>query len=215
MGYLPIEDYGVVGNMRTVALVGKNGNVDWFCFPNFDSPSLFAALLDDKRGGSFRLYPVSGEITRKQLYWPDTNVLITRYLANEGVGEITDYMPVDCPRKGDGYHGLIRRLKVVRGEMRFRVECQPAFNYARDAHTVELVKGGARFLSRDLRMALASNIPLSMGEGGVWAEFTLKEGESASFELHGLHEDGAGDRLVGRGSRESCSTTRWSSGGSG
>lgn len=57
MAYQPIEDYGVIGNLRTVALIGKTGNIDWFCFPHFDSPSIFGAILDDRKGGSFRLYP--------------------------------------------------------------------------------------------------------------------------------------------------------------
>ena len=189
MAYLPIQDYGVIGNMRTIALVGRNGNIDWLCFPEFDSPSIFAAILDDRKGGTFRLYPVeAGQVTQKQLYWPDTNVLTTRYLSDVGVGEITDYMPVDSPRDHAGYHGLIRRLKVVRGEMKFRMECLPAFNYARDPHKVELVDGGARFNSPSLRLALATHVPLQITDNGVISEFTLKESETASFELHGLQD---------------------------
>ncbi len=200
MAYLPIEDYGIIGNMRTVALVGKNGNIDWLCYPHFDSPSIFAAILDDRKGGWFRLYPTTDQVTRKQIYWPDTNVLITRYLSNDGVGEITDYMPVDSPRDGAGYHGLIRRLKVVRGEMRFRMECVPAFNYARDSHTIQLVNGGAIFDTPNLRMALAAGVPLRQEGRGVVAEFTLKEGEAASFELHGLHP---GEMEIGLSEEES------------
>ena len=188
MGYQPIEDYGVIGNLRTVALIGKTGNIDWLCFPNFDSPSVFAALLDDGKGGSFRLYPKTGDVIRKQLYWPDTNVLITRFLSNDGVGEITDYMPVGARRDGAGYHGLIRRLRVVRGTMEFRMECFPAFNYGRDSHTIELVEGGAKFCSPAAKMALATNVPLRKKGTGLTSEFVLEEGESASFELHDLNE---------------------------
>ena len=189
MAYMPIEDYGVIGNLHTVALIANNGNIDWFCFPNFDSPSIFAAILDDRKGGSFRLYPTSGEVARKQFYWPDSNVLITRFLSSDGVGEITDYMPIAAPREDQGYHGLIRRLKVVRGAMPFRLECCPAFNYARDPHQVEIVEGGARFRSPSLDLALASTVPVRSENNCVVAEFTLEEGQSASFELHSLSGD--------------------------
>ena len=204
MPYLPIEDYGVVGNMRTVALIGKTGNLDWLCYPNFDSPSVFGAILDQHKGGSFRLYPTNEEVTRKQLYWPDTNVLITRFLSSDGVGEITDYMPIGAPREDYGYHGLVRRLKVVRGSMQFRMECYPAFNYGRDPHTIEIVEGGARLCSPNLWLALASTVPLQTEtyreRSGAVAEFTLQEQESASFELHSLKED---DGKIGLSAAES------------
>ena len=192
MAYQPIEDYGIIGNLETAALIAKNGNIDWLCFPRFDSPSIFAAILDDNTGGSFRLYPKTDEVTLKQLYWPDTNVLVTRFLATEGVGEITDYMPVGSPRDSRGYHGLIRRLRVVRGEMLFRMECLPAFNYARDSHTTQIVDGGAKFCSAGLKLALATQVALQKEGNGVVADFRLKEGETASFELHGLEE---GDQI--------------------
>ena len=190
MSYLPIEDYGVIGNLRTVALIGRNGSVDWFCFPNFDSPSVFGAILDDRKGGFFRIHPHSDEVTRKQLYWPDTNVLVSRFLSADGVGEVTDYMPIGIRRQDSGFHGLIRRVKVVRGSMSFRMDCRPAFNYARDNHSVELVEGGAKFLSPNLELALAADVPLVVHENGVAANFTLNEGQTASFELHGADSDG-------------------------
>ena len=93
-GYHPIEDYGIIGNMYTVALVAKTGSIDWFCFPYFDSPSVFGGILDARIGGWFRISPMAGEHTCKQLYWPDTNVLITRFLSADGVAELIDYMPV-------------------------------------------------------------------------------------------------------------------------
>src|SRR5579884_276834 len=142
MSYLPIEEYGVIGNLRTVALVGRDGSIDWLCLPNFDSPSVFAGLLDDRKGGHFRICAEPDEVTRKQLYWPDTNILVTRFLADGGVGEVTDYMPIGAPRDHEGYHGLVRRVKVVRGSMKFRMECFPAFNYARDEHSVEIGEKG-------------------------------------------------------------------------
>jgi GH15 family glucan-1,4-alpha-glucosidase len=134
MAYQPIENYGIIGDLYTVALVGMNGSIDWLCCPSFDSPSVFAAILDDKKGGHFKIAPTVKGITHKQFYWPETNVLITRFLSADGVGEITDYMPIARSEKGTGHHQVIRRVSVVRGSMAFRMECFPAFNYARDDH---------------------------------------------------------------------------------
>jgi len=170
-----------------VALVSKLGSIDWFCYPNFDSPSIFAAILDDGKGGCFSISPADNDITHKQLYWPETNVLVTRFLASGGVGEIVDYMPIGIRRgSGQGYHGLVRQVKVVRGTMTFKMCCHPAFNYARDEHAMEIVEGGAKFFSGTVNFALASDAPLELDERGVSAGFTLSEGESASFELHQL-----------------------------
>ena len=186
MAYLPIEDYGVIGNLQTVALVGINGSVDWFCFPHFDSPSVFASILDDRKGGYFRIRPaVPDGVVCKQIYWPETNVLVTRFLSEEGVAEIVDYMPVGAPRDG-GFHGLIRQVKVVRGRMTFVVECFPAFNYARDSHTVEIGRGGAIFRSPSLTLGLSADCAIEAVQGGVRGEFTLDQQESSSFELHEL-----------------------------
>ena len=186
MAYLPIENYGIIGNLRTAALVGNNGSIDWFCFPHFDSPSVFAAILDDKKGGHFRISPATDDLSIKQLYWPDTNVLITRFFSGDGVGEIIDYMPIGERRSDKGYHGLVRRVRVVRGSMKFHMECRPAFNYARDEHETYLVGGGAKFFSKNLSMALAADMALTLDGRAVCAEFSLNESQSASFELHSL-----------------------------
>src|ERR1700720_2580158 len=98
MGYQPIENYGIIGNMRTVALVAMNGSIDWYCYPNFDSPSVFGAILDDKKGGSFQISAVAERITHKQLYWPSTNILVTRFLLDSGIAELEDFMPAGDAR---------------------------------------------------------------------------------------------------------------------
>jgi GH15 family glucan-1,4-alpha-glucosidase len=190
MTYQPIEDYGIIGDMRTVALVSMKGSIDWFCFPYFDSPSIFAAILDDKKGGHFTIAPRNEEVTYKQLYWPDTNVLITRFLSPEGVGEVIDYMPVIAPKEKHGHHLLIRMVKVVRGTMAFGMECRPAFNYARDNHRMEVTQEGACFYSSGLSMGLATSLPLKREGGGVISEFTLQEGQTAVFVLKKI-ESGA------------------------
>lgn len=186
--YQPIEDHGVIGNMRTAALIARNGAIDWFCYPRFDSPSVFASILDAAKGGHFLLRP-SGEVrTNKQLYWPDTNILVTRFLSEDGVAELIDYMPV-VPRGGHGYDGIIRRVKVIRGQVRFRVECLPAFNYARDSHEIQIGEGCVKFRSPALSLSLVSKVPLKRHEAGVTAFFSLKEGESATFELRAAEHD--------------------------
>ena len=114
MAYQPIANYGIIGDLNTVALSGLNGSIDFLCFPHFDSPSVFAALLDDKRGGRFEVIPLFAEMKSKQMYLPDTNVLLTRFLSSEGVGEITDFMPVEEQYEGNQ---LVRRVTTVRGEV--------------------------------------------------------------------------------------------------
>ena len=109
MSYQPIENYGVIGNMRTVALVGMNGSIDWFCCPNFDSPSIFAAILDDNIGGRFKIAPVSDGVTTKQMYWPETNVLVSRFLSEDGVGEVIDFMPVGVAEHYQASRQIVRR----------------------------------------------------------------------------------------------------------
>jgi len=186
VAYHPIEDYGLIGNLRTAALVGKHGSIDWFCFPRFDSPSVFAAILDDKKGGYFRICPTIDDATLKQLYWPDTNILVTRFLSPGGVGEVIDFMPIGHRPDESGNGSLIRIVKVLRGTMRFFLECHPAFNYARDKHTTRIVDGGAHFNGSGCRLGLRSAIRLQHSGTGVSAEFTLSEGKARSFELYDL-----------------------------
>lgn len=93
--YLPIEDYAIIGDLHTVALVGKNGSIDWCCLPRFDAPSVFGALLDANKGGFFQIAPTpTNDLRSSQMYLPETNVLLTRFLCVDGIGEITDFMPI-------------------------------------------------------------------------------------------------------------------------
>ena len=182
MAYQPIEDHGLIGNMHTAALVGMDGSIDWFCFPHFDSPSVFASILDDEKGGSFRIAPTVGETVSKQFYWPDTNVLVTRFLGTDGTGEITDFMPVGRT-PGHGRHQLVRMVKAIRGTVEFRMECRPAFDYARADHETEIGAHTAFFRSPGLSMALKSTVPLSPHGSGVTSVFTLGEGQTVVFEF--------------------------------
>lgn len=181
-GYLPIADHGVVGDLHTVALVGTDGTIDWYCPPRFDSPSVFAAILDKERGGYFRISPDCEGWTSKQLYFPDTNVLITRFLTPEGVGEIQDFMPVDPPGRPHRQR-LIRRVLCVRGGMRFEVEVAPRFDYGRALPEVALHPEGVVFHSPGLSLALRSGVSFERTDGGVRAGFTLLDGESTTLIL--------------------------------
>jgi GH15 family glucan-1,4-alpha-glucosidase len=189
MAYEPIENYGVIGNMRTAALVGKHGSIDWYCVPFFDSPSVFAAILDDERGGRFEIAPVGDGAAAKQLYWPETNVLITRFLSPDGVGEIEDFMPVGAGETGDWRDHLIRRVKVVRGCLKFRLRCHPAFDYGRARHETVIDPGkGVDFHSPGLSLRLATEVSLRPDGRGVSSEFILREGESATFVIRPIEK---------------------------
>jgi len=200
MAYLPIEDYGLIGNTHTAALVGVDGSVDWLCLPHFDSPSVFAALLDDRKGGRFRIAPVAAEgVARKQLYWPDTNCLITRFLLSDGVVELIDYMPVGVEPGAPGFRQVARRVEAVRGSVPMRLECAPAFNYARDRHTVERTETGAVFAAPGITLELSSAPAVAMevrgDRGSAQAVFTLRAGERATFVLRMLDDKDRGARV--------------------
>jgi len=196
MPYRPIGDYGVIGDLHTVALVGKDGSIDWCCFPHFDSPSLFGALLDERRGGRFRIAP-RDDGRCQQLYLPETNVLLTRFLHDDGVAELTDFMPVEGDELGahPKWHQIIRMVTVVRGAITFRLECRPAFDFGRDAHTATLRQSGAVFRSGSMAVGLVSPVPLTVVHGGVDAEFTVTAGQRITFMLMQL-EEGSSESLL-------------------
>jgi GH15 family glucan-1,4-alpha-glucosidase len=188
MGYQPIENYGIVGDLHTVALVGMDGSIDFMCFPRFDSPSIFAALLDDRRGGRFELAPIKKEAKQKQLYLPDSNILLSRFLFEDGVAEISDFMPIDVSRHA---HDLVRRAKTVRGNITYRMACSPRFNYGRTAHRVEPKDGEILFVPEDSTvkaLRLRGSVPISTHDGAAVAEFRLGTDESASFVLEEVRE---------------------------
>jgi GH15 family glucan-1,4-alpha-glucosidase len=189
MSYQPIENYGIIGDLNTIALVGLNGSIDFMCFPNFDSPSVFAALLDDKQGGFFKITPHFTEMKTKQLYLPDTNVLLTRFLAKEGVGEITDFMPVEelYARKE-----VIRRVTTVRGEVTYKMQCCPRFNYGRNKHKAEQRSENEIIFTgqgeEGMMLRLISNVPLKLDDNGdAYGEFTVTAGNIVDFLLENIN----------------------------
>ncbi len=187
MAYQPIENYGMVGDLRTVALISTQGSIDWLCLPRFDSPAVFGALLDDQKGGSCGIWPADTDVTFRQSYWPDTNVLVTRFFTDSGTVELIDFMPIHHEEQALGdCRQLIRIVTASRGSMELRLHCQPAFNFARDAHDVREVETGVVFNSETLVLGLSATVPLEVAEGQVTARFTLSEGDTAAFVIHEL-----------------------------
>jgi GH15 family glucan-1,4-alpha-glucosidase len=151
--YPDIGNHGLIGDLQTAALVSTDGTIDWMCCPRFDSPSIFASLLDYDRGGHFRVAPDRDDYVSRQLYFPDTAILITRFMTPDGVGEVVDFMPV-IENEATDRHRLVRLLRVVRGTMRFRMDIQPRFDYGRKPHELHLSEEGALFVSDDLTLTL-------------------------------------------------------------
>ena len=188
-GYLPIENYGAIGDLRTAALIGINGSIDFFCFPRFDSPSVFQALLDDEKGGRFAITPLVGDARHRQLYLFDSNILLSRFLANEGVAEISDLMPLET---ATGTPQIVRRAKTVRGEIRYRMVCAPRFDHARVPHRISMTDDGAVFTPEHPQLPalrLRSRVPLRVQNGDAVAEFTLGAGQTAAFVLGEARQD--------------------------
>ncbi|MGA5065214.1 glycoside hydrolase family 15 protein [Streptomyces exfoliatus] len=151
--YPLIEDHGLIGDLQTAALVTTDATIDWFCCPRFDSPSVFGALLDRSKGGHFTVRPAAETYTTKQLYHPDTAVLVTRFMTEAGAGEVVDFMPVTGASATDR-HRIVRMLRCVRGSMTFEGEIAPRFDYGRKPHELHLTEQGAVFASEDLDLAV-------------------------------------------------------------
>ena len=185
----PIEDYGVIGDLHTVALVGKNGSIDFLSFPQFDSPTVFAGLLDQGAGGHFRIAPVNDDVDYFQMYLPESAVLISRFLSDDGVAEVSDFMPIF--EEGHA-HDIVRRAKTVRGEVKFRMVCDPRFDYGRASHRVERRDGEVLFTSEGADrtvLRLRTAVPVEIQNGAAVAEFVLRAGETAAFVLEQAVDD--------------------------
>src|SRR5579875_3786568 len=194
--YPNISDHGLIGDLQTAALVTTDGTVDWFCCPRFDSPSVFASLLDADHGGYFRIAPDRDDYVSKQLYFPDTAILITRFMTPDGVGEVQDFMPVVRGGATDR-HRLVRQLRVVRGTMRFLIEIQPAFDYGRRPHKLDLSENGAVFQADGMGLTLHWAAPpeVSLDDPGISIERrgdglratrTLRAGQSGGVVLESM-----------------------------
>ncbi len=187
----PIEDYGVIGDLHTVALISTDASIDFLCLPDFDSPTVFAALLDSKKGGSFSIAPELRDSRRKQMYMPETNILTTRYHSVNAIAEIVDYMPINS----DGsWHRIIRTVRAIKGEIAFQLACRPRFDYGRQKHKAKQLQENmiefqmAGYPCPPVR--LIGNVPLKRDGADAVATFTLKTGDEASFIFEcGVRED--------------------------
>jgi GH15 family glucan-1,4-alpha-glucosidase len=191
--YPNIADHGLIGDLQTAALVTTNGRVDWLCCPRFDSPSVFASLLDADKGGYCWIRPDRDDYVTRQLYLPDTAILVTRFMTPDGVGEVHDFMPVAGDVATDR-HRLVRNVKVVRGRMRFRTDIKPSFNYGRTPHKTDFSEQGILFHTDDMALAVSGIAPrgatlrdlhLSIKEADQSLSWnrTLQEGEIGGVVL--------------------------------
>lgn len=191
MGDYPlIEDHGLIGDLQTAALVSTQGTIDWYCTPRFDSPSVFGSLLDSERGGYFKVTPVDRTYATKQLYLPDTAVLVTRFMTEAGAGEVVDFMPVTGSTATER-HRLVRLLRCVRGSLTFKVDIVPRFNYGRSPHKLHYTERGAVFAADGLELTVHAVrepedvrlVPLDLGDHDMHFSLTLEAGQERGVVL--------------------------------
>jgi GH15 family glucan-1,4-alpha-glucosidase len=183
VSYPAIEDHGLIGDLQTAALVAIDGTVDFMCLPRFDSPSVFASLLDTRRGGRFSLAPTGTQHVTKQMYLPNTAILVTRYLSAKGVAEVMDFMAIDDPCVATDRHRLIRMVTGIRGSVDFEASVQPRFDYARSTHTTASTEHGVVFQGAGLRLALSCTSPLELAGDDATCQFQVHAGETCAFIL--------------------------------
>src|SRR3954449_1995183 len=179
-----IAEHGIIGDLQTAALVTTDGSIDWFCCPRFDSPSVFGALLDDERGGHFRIRPSGTDFTSKQMYLPDTAVLVTRFFTEDGMGQVVDFMPPAGATATDR-HRIVRMVQCVRGRMTFDIDVAPRFDYGRHPHRLETTENGGVFIANGQRLTMhvvrepedARLATVTTDDGDVHATLALVAGQ--------------------------------------
>jgi len=205
-----IADHGIIGNLETTALIARDGAIDFLCWPRMDSPTIFAALLDPAEGGAFEVAPVLADARSVQLYLPDTNVLLTRWLATEGSAEVIDFMPFSEVRRGAD-RCLIRRVRATRGRVAFRMRCVPRFDYAREVPVCEPAAGGVTFTGRELSVRLEATVAIEAGKGEASAFFALEKGEEAWFVLGNAESGCSEEELASTMEVTVAAWQRWAS----
>lgn len=188
VNYQRIEDYGVVGNLRSAALISHTGSIDWCCFPHFDSPSVFARILDAQKGGYFHIAPEEPTHT-DQAYEEDTNILVTRFRTEAGEVELLDFMPPFAEARQATHHPEIhRRVKGKSGRVTLCLHCFPRPDYARAEPEIHQDTKGVLIRSQDLSLALASAFPLEVSGGLLQAKFTVEPGQTVWFVLRSCQD---------------------------
>lgn len=184
MGYKPISDYGIIGNMLSAALVGTDGSIDWCCLPRFDSSSVFAAILDDEKGGRFHIKPPV-PYESYQAYLTHTNILQTTFKTEAGTATVTDFMPCyrTSRRRLTQFHEIHRRVDCTDGQVALEVVFEPRLNYARTGTLLSTSKYGVTASGGSETLALSSMIPFTVRGGRAVGQFTLQPGQRAEFIL--------------------------------
>ncbi|MEX6508747.1 glycoside hydrolase family 15 protein [Jiella sp. M17.18] len=169
-----IAEHGVIGDMRTLALVAQDGTIDFFCHPRIDSPTLFASLIDPENGGSFRLSVKDGDVKHRQIYLPDTNILISRFLGEDGIGEVCDFMPVD------GSGRIVRRARAIMRPMTFELSIRPRPDYARRQARLRPIAGGVAvgWEGSDDEVAFYASFPVEVDGDTIRGETVVREDET-------------------------------------
>jgi GH15 family glucan-1,4-alpha-glucosidase len=185
--WLPIADHGMIGDLRTCALVGSDGTIDWFCAGRFDAPSIFGGVLDPD-AGSWRLSTVDGAVRTHQFYFPDSNILITRFLTDEGVAEVHDFMPVLRADDPDHRQRIVRRVVAVRGTTRVRMSLAARPDYGRVTPEVDEVDGGLLLRGDGVRLGFVSTAEVSVSGGVVEADVEITAGDELLFVLEVLDD---------------------------
>ncbi len=178
-----IEDHGLIGDLQTAALVSTDGTVDWMCLPRFDSPSVFASLLDYRGGGRFHPRVGRRQHVTRQMYHPGTAILVTRFLSPGGVAEVVDFMPIETPPVATDRHRLIRMVSGIRGKMTLEARVEPRFDYGRAAHKTHVTDTGAVFDGASPVLSLSSTWPVEAVGDDARARFTVQAGESGAMIL--------------------------------
>ncbi|BCI51246.1 glucoamylase [Mycolicibacterium litorale] len=208
---LGIAEHGLIGDLRTCALVGVDGTIDWFCPLRFDAPSVFGAILDQERGGSWQLAPAGGVTRTHQFYYPDTAVLITRFLTADGVAEVHDFMPVADAADPGHRQRLVRQVRGVRGTLRMRTRLDARPDYARESCRTETRGDGVLLTGADMRMGLSATAALEVSDGIVTADVELRTGDTAVFvlEMLGPDDDVSADAVDATGELLTNTTAFW------
>ncbi len=187
-GFKDIEEYGVIGNLETCALVGNDGSIDWLCFPYLESPSVFSAILDNQRGGHFAIQPVS-KFSSFQAYIKETNILQTTFNTPFGMVTITDFMPVNLFDGTRQHRTIYRKVKCIEGHIRLKLSFKPRFNYARNIPDFELIKEGVSCSYEDKNLFLNTDVPLKICDGEVTSQFNMRKNKEIWFVLQYNQQD--------------------------
>ena len=183
-----IENDGIIGNLETCAAIGSDGSIDWMCLPYLESPSIFAAILDNERGGHFAIQPVS-KFSSFQNYIKETNILQTTFNTPFGMVTITDFMPIKLYNGTKQHRTLFRKVKCTEGHIRLELSFKPRFNYAQDIPNFKLIEEGVSCSFKDENLFLNTTVPLKIEDEAVTSQFNMRKDMEIWFVLQYNQQD--------------------------